>query len=848
MEYFHYLYAQGDGANVCRILSTHAPEHHVEAFVESRNTKKVVRTSKGGLVYAMDTGTWTFPVLDRAISKGVPFKIVSYNIADVANWDDEKVTKMLKRANFAMASPTNLTLFSFPGYKGFDLKPLGLEIDNAKKLVKRLNEVLRCTGHGMMDETLGEITHRMFALPDGIDPIVFDGMNFIRDSFAKKLGFKDEYRVNGRFTTPDGVIKGDWIRVPDSVLDVDLLWFEDNLKPEYRTNGTWQVFTAMVHHPEHDMGHNDQIRADFSFFIPVEQVKEDLILMVRKWKKSVREGGDLYNYLVKQGEAFDDPIAIDLDRVTLATRLEEVAELLKSVGIPPAMFSNIPYTRTGALLRRLRAFQMRDDNGRALPTFKKMFIPATNAFSGAVVTYEALTMMGGLDFEDEDGTRTFFHPLYGLVIPGSRFVATYDLHGGHDQDDAHSMWAIKVFCSNLAQLEVLVELGVVDPELDIPEDAEHAVEAALAIRMPNGPGEYSIERVSPDMPWRFYNPEKVRTVDLADAPKPQQVVFEGASMVELPTSVDYNVAYDREFVGKVVAAQCINPGVGGFANVIMTAAAVFGPDNIPGDMVKLKMEDTIDTVQQEADFLKFAIIESTVKEMWISFVDYVLENEVKIDAGLLATRVPLRVGVGKDSVPIAEAILEANLAGGGDTYELHQLYQKAIDTLGEAAKAVAHQARNNLPLARKIRNGKFSRDLQTFAVGWLRGCNRELKQIDARFRGDDPEVGDDTWSTLLRRAKQEEKRLALEEAMDRRVDTILENDRHDTHKQIMALYAMIVTPNEQFPAGDNDRVFVQPTSPGHVSMIQLFIEACKRWNLIGDQVTLKADRLERKES
>lgn len=832
---YHYLYAPSRNGSPMRVLTNKVKPHVEKAYIKSKFTNKVVslkpESDNSPILVALNTGSWDFPLLQhRAIEQGVDFRIVSYDMKTVATWDEDYLKQAVSMSNFGYASADNLVLVKFHGHSGFDLEPLGIRISNHRKLVKRLTELLRCSGHYVYDP-LAEVTHQEFVTPKGEDDTTYDGMNYMRKSLARKLGFKF-MRGNVRFITELGLIKGDVIVVDDDQIEADFVYHTENLKSEFRSDG-WQLITIMKHGDVKEIGHNDQIRFNFPTLITNKVIAGDLSSFVNGWKKSLEEGGDLHNYLTSQQTAFDDPIAIDLARVTSASRLEEQAELLNEVGIPPAMFSNIPYTRTGAMVRRCRTHQMRNSEKQPIPYFKKTYIPTRNAFAAAVVTFGSLTKMGNFDFSymGEDGTRTFFLPGVGLVVPDSRFRDTYELHGGDDLDDTWNGYKKKFFCSDPAKLEMLIQHKVLDPSLNIPSTKEEATdEAALFIRMPNGPGEYSIERVSPDLPWCLSDEDAVETIDLANAPLPHDLAFAGATFEELEASVDYRAEYDAEFALNAIQAQTINPNVGPFANAIMAAAATFGPDSIPSSMITLRMEEAIDTVQQEADAHKFRVINDAVASMWIEFLDHVVTNKIKVDIGLLITRVPEEVRIADEKVFIGRRIKELGLVKGGITHLLHKEYNRRLTEMSDMAKAAPMKARNELELTQKLAKARIPENLMVFARDWIIGCNVALRKLDEKYSIDELD-NDSPLSTLMKRHLQEEKRRAMEAEMDRWVSQIVLNDRHDTHKQIIALYKWIVTPREGYPMGDIDRVFVQPSSPGAVSMLKLFIAMMTKYGM-----------------
>ena len=857
---FQYIFADFKGQPPYRVVTTKMSPRVAKAYAKSQVTHDVVFTEpdKHGnqaMVWALDTGEWVPALLiHRALAKGINVKVVSHDLDNVRDWvtDDNGgfdltiLRKKVGMVNFAYANASSAFFVYIEGYDGFDLRPLGIEIENGKKLAKRMNELMRYTAHYVYSETGATISIREFKTPPGDNPIKYDGINFIRASFAKRLGFKLP-RGNMRATTHLGLIKGDCIVVPDSLLDVDILYHTDNLKTEWKSTG-FRLVTVMKHDPWHKTRHNDQVRGNFPFFIPLKTVAADLERVPNTWKTSLKEGGELYDFLGQAEVAYDDPIALDMNLVDNASRLEEQRELLRANQIPEACLSNNVYTRLGALHRKMNAHRV-FEKGQKTSSFRRMFIPAGNAFSGAVVTYEALTIMAGITFPDkkigekvypgEDGTRTFFHKDYGIVIPGDRFVATYDLKGGHDLDDVHSMFDIKVYCTNADKLAMLVAEGVVDPNLAIPDNPDDAVRVALSVRNPNGPGEYSIESVAESMPYAFVDESTIGTFDLARAPLPERLVYKDANPVELKSSVEYHMPFDREFAVQMILAQTQNKGVGPFANVIMAAAAVFGPNSIPNELLLLKMEEAVDTVMQEADLLKFTAIANATQQMWIAFRDIVLRDRVPVDAGLIGSkRIPPTIKVAGEDVPIGNAIVEAKLLVRGPNRMLHRRYGAIIEELIELSKDAAHESRGRTNVAQNVLKMNFGPDLEKFAEGYITYANPALRAVDKELNDvdedeDEDYMADSTYQkrtdVLLRRLKQLRRRIAMEEKMDELVDGLVENDRYNTHLQILAVYQAIIRRGREI-----DRIIVQPGTPGHTSMLRLFIEAVNMFELTRD--------------
>ena len=83
MELFHYMHAQSDSHDAVRILTSIPTEACRTAYEASKLSKNVEPLGSGKLLFN-DTGKWTFPLLiERAINKGVDFRIASFDIATI---------------------------------------------------------------------------------------------------------------------------------------------------------------------------------------------------------------------------------------------------------------------------------------------------------------------------------------------------------------------------------------------------------------------------------------------------------------------------------------------------------------------------------------------------------------------------------------------------------------------------------------------------------------------------------------------------------------------------------------------------------------------------------------------
>jgi hypothetical protein len=769
--------------------------------------------NSGFFLQTIDIGDQTMPLfLHRAVELGIGFRFVAVPM-DALRQNPEVADEWLARSNFSWANSSTACFIKFAGHDDWGLEPLGLTVNYSRKLAKRLNEVARVTRH----EFYGPIVLREFLTPAGFDDRDFDGMNFISESFAARMGIVG-FRGNIRILTPLGLIKGDFAVVPNENLDgADVVYHTDNMKEELITDG-WYLTTCFMHDPSHELRHDDQSRGNFSHFITHDRVMADLKEMKEAFRISLEEDGELANYLVSSQKAYSDPIAVDYERFGTAQRVEEHVEMLKEIGIAPASFSNITFMRLNAIKNKMDAGRHME-NDEPTQFFDRMSIPASNAMSGKVVTYEAMTMMGGVEFGQSDGTQTFLDQRYGVIMPGDRFIATYLLHGGWDLDDSVSVYKIKVFCTDPARTYQLMNSGVLDPALVIPVEESEAIEVGLMIRLPNGPGEYSIEGID-EGAFGYYhvNDATVEVVDLADAPYDVDTVFGQSLITGVPVSPPHPGEYTRQTAESVIGAQMINPGIGSFVNLLMSWSITFGVGTLPDKLIG-RMEDVVDATEQTADPVSFAAISADITRLWGEFARKCVSTGTRVDRSLFATRIPFDLG---KEHPIGEAIAKAGLLGSGRNTVLQREYEAAITFIGDLAKYAAAKARSETPLVARIKQERFGPLYLKAAKDLYFKSDRALRELDKEFRSAELSIGK---NAILRRIHSNKRRMALEALMEKIVAGTLSRRNVDPHRLLLALYKYIITPDVKWENGRVDRIFVQPSPEGTPSMMHLFVEA-----------------------
>jgi hypothetical protein len=803
-----------EGSSI-RVVTNMARKAEAEAYEVSRFSSGPERIGENPFyLQAIDIGNQTMPLfVHRAVELGIGFRFVSVPM-DAIKDNPETSDAWLEKANFSWANDRSACFISFDGYDGWGLEPLGLTVNYSSKLAKRLNEVARVARYSHY----GPVELREFTTPVGYDDMDFDGMNIISESFAKRMGIKGDYRGMIRILTPLGLIKGDFAVVPDvNINGVDVVYHTENMKEELVTDG-WYLTVCSIHDPAHELRHDDQSRGNFSHFITHNRVMNDLKVMARAFQTSLEEDGDLADYLVSSQKSFSEPIPVDYDMIGTSQRVEELSDFLKSIGIAPASFSNITFMRLNAIKNKMEARRHYED-GQPTAYFDKMSIVASNAMSGKVVTYEAMTLMGGVEFGQSDGTQTFLDQRYGIVMPGDRFIATYRLHGGWDLDDSVSVYKIKVYCSDAARLGQLIASGVLDPAIVVPHTESEAVEVGLMVRLPNGPGEYSIEGIDAGAFGYFHvDDATVEVVDLANAPYDVDTVFGQALITGVPEQEVQPGEYSRHTASSVIGAQMINPGIGSYVNLLMSWTMTFGVGTLPDQLIG-RMEEVVDATQQTADPVSFVAISEEIVRLWCEFADKCVSTSTRVDRSLFMTRIPFELG--RDN-PIGKRIAGAGLLGDGRNTRLQREYNAAITTIGDLAKFSAAKARSETPLALRIKQEKFGPMYFRAARDLYIKSDRALKDLDKEFRLAEAKIGK---NSILRRIHQNKRRMATEALMKRIVDGTMARTSVDPHRLILAMYKYIITPNTKWEFGQVDRIFVQPSPQGTTSMMHFFIEA-----------------------
>lgn len=824
LEIMHYLKekinSQG-GKEVVRYVVTDIWPEEVAAYNASKDSNTPVRTIKGDLLLAMKTGGWEFALLkNRLADKGRKFRLM---IADHVTLSALGTTPaFMGNATFAWANASNAFFLKITDGVEWGLDDLGLFAFNTKKVSKRNQEIARITAHGLYSED-SSIT--MLEFKSNKDVKLYDGINFIRRSLATKMGFsKKVTRINFRLLTKDGVIKGDAIIVPDKWIQADVVYHGENLKGDLKTDG-WQLATGFEHKPHHMAVWDDQSMIDNKDILSYEHQMRDITTLVANIREDL-EAGRLPDWLMLGEDAHDEFGAPDMEMLSDRLHLNYVR--LQAMGLPIQSAQHLLYMAINGILNRMQHSLKRD----------KMWLPLSNAFTGGVITWEALTEMGNIRLPHDKKGFVFFDSRYGVVIPGQRFIDTFDLHGTWDLDDTAKFILIKVWSSN-SEITAIQRGGhVISEEMYIPKDEKDAVLCVAVIRSPNGPGEFSIEMIDEQsmMPM-FHNldMDSVTTIDLASrlVSLPQSTLLDMVTRTGMPAaSVEYNkdALFSRDNAFTMIKAQSVNPGIGRMANIMMQWVNTLGP-SFPETILDV-FGNIVDSTRQGADIEEFKAIEAEEEKIFAQFVERCTNEDIDgIDSHLLRTRMR--------NIKMRKQLPEAKIARGRLAF-VYDEYMKEMAAIRSEILNKSLQMRNGMPLVSQVRAIVCGEKVHKWAInfhsknaGLLANVGKKLEASEEyrQLKGREDDRGREQArifaELILNQAKAEE---TAEIVANMVKDVTSLGDEADLH--MIGLYKYITTCTPQNKLGLQDRVIFQPGARGELNVMDLFIQALKNHSLI----------------
>ncbi len=808
---FHFLVEKvySDVVVMPRVITNIPLDSEFTRYFESMRTKKPV----DGLL-ALSTGNWHFWLLQKRLADlGYKFRVMVLSNKEMAKLDPETLRAFHDRATFSWANDGHTFFLKVEGDYNWGLDPLGLKVIYKAKTTKRAAEICRLSEMAYYSDFM----NLDIMIVDGAPYAYYDGMNFISLKFALKMTkmIVDDkrrrkvradiikgmlVRVNIRITTPDGLIKGDAIIVDG--LAHDVIAHSENLKGEIRTNG-WVMATMFPHAPHHVAVWDTQSWINNRNMLRQSKHEADVRAMIKDLEDSFNEGV-VPDWLMLTEDAHDDSGTPDMERLSHLMDRQYIRWQAHGLDIRAAQ--NLVYMATNGVILRMEREKV-EEEGK--PTYyRKTWTPMTNAFLGAVVTYESLVNVGGINFPNQTGEHSFFDGRFGWVMPGSRFEQTYNLHGGWDLDDTVKVILVKVYSSNQDKVARLYETGVIDPMIaSIPITEDEAIYVAMLVRSPNGPGEYSLEYLDQstieDMPWHKVDLANVSTVDLAVAAEAQSTLLEDVTVGQIPTSINYtgeDVTKDQSWA--MITAQRFNPGIGRICNSLMNWSMTFGA-SFPDEMLAV-LEDMVDSTQQSHDVVSFEAITAEVDHLYEQMVDRVMAEGRQVDS-LLAVAHP---------IPSKFANKMKGRMVAGRFTKFNRFFGHQVKYLRDMVLRNSFNMRNNTDLVKTIKKLPVSADTMNWAKNFYGRYTSDFK-INAQLwktpKGEDMNPFAVMHYEMMRTRGNQE-------IVDRMVAELRAFGGVDTHKRVLSLWHWILI-------GDNrqDRIIFQPGTTE--SVMDVLIEA-----------------------
>lgn len=835
---YHFLLERTEDGKIVlpRILTNVPTDSEKERYWLSDTTKKPVH----GLL-AMDTGTWVpWMLYKRLVEKGFKFRIRILTNEEIKEMSPTRVMEFHNLATFDYANDKHTFFITIEGAE-WGLQPFGLIEADVPKLAKRFAELCRLSEMVLYREN-GKFTKRM-SMPSG-DVKFYDGMNFISKKFALRMCnsidnerrryslrgqiLRDERtRLNIRVLDADGLIKGDAIILDG--LDVDLVYHPENLKRELRTTG-WAMATASNHNPYHTAVWDTQTWINNRTMLPAAKQRNDIDGSIKDLHDSFKRGV-VPEWLLLGEESHDDTGVPEYER--LSELLDKGYYRWQLHGHDIRAIANAVYMASNGLVLRMK----RELREWPVLHYKKTWTMMSNAFYAPVITREALTNMGGINLNDRD-KYMFHHQHYGLVMSGARFRDTYSLHGGWDEDDSVKVILIKLHSSDSARTLAMLESGALDPNCAVPTNPDNAVYAALLVRSPNGPGEYSIEALNQDtwrdLPWFYFGNKEFKhgeemaqldeanipMVDLVTAPDPQPMLLKNVTIRGIPTSLEYTgLPLTESQCLAMIEAQRFNPGIGMICNCLMNWSMTFGP-SFPPNMLAL-LEQMVDTTQQMRDAVSFQAVNDEVNNLYQQMVDRVLAESKPID-GLLAIAHPIPR---KYANLMRGHMVEARFT------KFNQHYAYRVEQLEAFVRHNSLQMRNNVELIKYVRNLLISDNTVTWAKRFIDKYEKELKANSRMWRINKMEKNPFAAMHFEQmRTKANKDTVARMVAELRAFGT----ENNSVHKHVLGLWHEIVKSTPQYPMGLSDRIIFQP---GHDENVMDLVIQALLWRGIGNEVT-----------
>lgn len=796
----------------------------------------------------INTGTWRFHYLERLAAHGAKFTVVMRRLSLMMETHmedpDEQIVitvgeHLIAGANLAWADATNLYLVYIDGVKPggeFDWSLIGLEVNDSKKMGKRLQEVTRLANWAT-SRTLSTkaISPEQMSKDPDFWVKALDGKNVVKMSALPheaqaKLMKSGVRHVMGRgwtWTWMDNahrkvLVKGDFVVIDDQEWlhdNYDVVAHVENCKSEVVlcTSDEWigheDMWTFWSHDPLHNVTWDQQTMGNYPYLLPLSAMKADYLAEMGAIDAQLAKGllpGQVEDDQQVQGlDENHDSMKQHMPKPNEIAKNRDLASKVKNAGLDVRMFQNLTYLSVkGFADSKAKFYHMDTKQGDPLHgAHDKHVVTMRNSFRATVVTDTFLKHFAGVEYPENRIAR--FDKRYGLVWNGTHFCRSFELHGTHDNDDSHSVVPFYFF-GNPAHVGELKKRGVMLNSLEIPTTKEQAKLLVLVLRLPNGAGEYSImefdfttwpESIPLDM-------DLIPTVEIDFSkgfPKPQGMVMP-KDIAGLKTSRVYSkAAYTRADMELDFWAQTQNPGFGQICNALLTYSICTG-GKIPACMPD-SLGNIVDATQQGADKESFKQISGLIDliQQEMTGNQYTrMDRYMYHRRGSVAKRA---VRAGK-----VKAVIE-------DLFNFDKEYKEVYETLRVDLKnKYALKMRLDDPINQKLMNElKFSREQIEWGRTFLSKLNADIEEADKRQK--DIPLTKFT-KPLIEAAARERRHKVIDEALES-----IESKNKPLHVALLLWYVTI-KPHvffDKFQYGCTDRGICQMGS--EKSIAHLVVDA-----------------------
>lgn len=797
----------------------------------------------------INSGTWGFHYLERLNQKGIKFTIAIRRMDLMKEfWDENPKTvtqvgeHLVNLANLSWADQKNLYLLDIDGVPAggqFNWDLIGIEANDAKKLTKRMAEIVRLSKSASSDNL------RVLALsPENntSDPgfwvKAYDGKNAIRFSALPKdmresMKKKGHLHLMGRGLTKvdiNGVmtkvlVKGDFVVVPDYMWtwkDVDVVAHIENLKTEVTLKDPAEddLWTFWEHAPLHVTTWDQQTMLNYPQLLTVARMREDYLAEMNgidaQLAKGLLPGQVEDNHQIQGEEEAHDEFKKLLPKAEEIRKNRDLATKIRDAGFDIRMFENLigfavrGYAESKARFKHVPEFDMNGNPGALNDKHDKHVVVMRNSFRATCVTDAFLNEFVGIPYPAK--RIAFFDSTVGMVWNAEHFARTFELHGTHDNDDTHYFVPIKVWSSDKKTVPTLKKHGVILPGMQVPSTAQNAKMVLLVLRLPNGAGEYSIMEFDfATWPKEIsFDESLVETHDLSFSSgwvSPQPMVMPG-NMPGLPTSRVYSkTSYTKADLMTDMDAQFVNPGFGTMCNALVSYSSITG-GGIPACMTD-SLGNIVDATQQGADIASFQAIELLLADIKSELVAMGRNSHLEMNEYFYLRR-------GAVAKKATKAGVMSVRKGEIETFDTE--YTKVYSNLKNNVKyKYSFQMRSQVPINQRISNMQFTKAELDWCKDFVLEIEKNITEADKAPTG----VVVTKFTKPLHQAILRERRQVIVDAAIAKMESM-----KDVNKAMLCLWHTILKPDfisKDAKYGYMDRVICQMGSER--ALAHLLIEA-----------------------